>query len=542
MGIKKEIEGLLTENEVLEVSEILKKIVGYYPERVRNKPDYCNFPASKFLTENIHYEAIRHRKNGKIYCELHFECDAEELKEIIENDKRFEKVDSREKFNWYRLKSDTEVSIVDEFRNLCEVVNPIIKKYLDKYIEISANFSKAKQDNRDLYPIHQNFFEMFSGRLSENEHTKILLALLKTETENKSFKVLASFCKEFGIDVDISNVEQKDFVFSKRYDDEDGLNFIDGLVYREREYAIIIENKIYGAGDQPQQIERYIKAVNKKENILLENIWVVYVTDDGTLHGGRPTNDSYDEKNQETNIGDRLVCINYHDDILPWLKEKVMPIIKYSYASVGCVADCYIDYLERMFGEDAVGKILTESVKFEIFNDLGINGETDVVQYNTMLERVKPLSIINKEECKEYRDRLLAYMRELERPVYDEFEKATIQYFKENGNEVVLNNRLSSGYIQIIGAGWNRLVHYEWCPSEKARSFFFGTDDLPLCIHYERKYRKKRKSEKIMIKHKESIAEMMKPVEFKKWLATQYDQVIKEWDDMERIATLEVVN
>lgn len=383
---------------------------------------------------------------------------------------------------------------------------------------------------------------MFSGRLSENEHTKILLALLKTETENKSYKVLASFCKELGIDVDISNVEQKDFVFSKRYDDEDGLNFIDGLIYREGEYAIIIENKICGAGDQPQQIERYIKAVNNKEKIKLENIWVIYVTEDGTLHGGRPTNESYNEENQKTNIGDRLVCINYHDDILPWLKDKVMPIIKYSYASVGCVADCYIDYLERMFGEDAVGKILTESAKSKIFEYLGINKKSDVEQYNAMLERVKPLSIINKEECKEYRDRLLAYMRELERPVYDEFEKATIQYFKDNGKEVVLNNRLSSGYIQIIGAGWNRLVHYEWCPSEKARSFFFGTYNLPLCIHYEREYRKmgERKIETITLD--KSIAEMMKSGEFKEWLETQYKKIIDKWDEMEKIATSKVEN
>jgi len=398
---------------------------------------------------------------------------------------------------------------------------------------------------------------MFSGRLSENEHTKILLAFLKTETENKSFKVLASFCKEFGINVNISNMEQKDFVFNKcyenkrdEYDDSGGLNFIDGLIYRKGEYAIIIENKICGAGDQQQQIERYIKAVEENEKIHLKDIWVVYVTRDGTLHGGRPTDGSYDEKSREENkkpkIGG-LVCINYHDDILPWLKEKVMPIIKYSYASVGCVADCYIDYLERMFGEDAVGKILTESVKSEIFNDLEINDETDVVQYNTMLERVKPLSIINKEECKEYRDRLLAYMRELERPVYDEFEKATIQYFKDNGKEVVLNNRLSSGYIQIIGAGWNRLVHYEWCPSEKARSFFFGKeDDLPLCIHYEREFRnnrKNRKSKKIMIKdHKESIAEMKRSGKLKDWLADQYKQVIGEWDNMEEIATSIVEN
>jgi len=137
MEFKKEIEGLLSEKDVLGIC----KIVGCGPERVRNKPNYCNFPASQFLTENIHYEAIRHPKGDEICCELHFECDAEDLiKNNIENDKRFVKLDWSKKWNWYSLNTDTDGDIVDKFKNLYNVVNPIIEKYLDDYEKKVQNF------------------------------------------------------------------------------------------------------------------------------------------------------------------------------------------------------------------------------------------------------------------------------------------------------------------------------------------------------------------------------------------------------------------
>lgn len=537
MHISNKTKGL-TDQEILEVCDIIG-----CGDTYKSTPNYCYFPASPDLCEDIHYEYL----NGNV--EFHIECEAKMLRGIIEKKGLIPKRGNAK--NGYVLPNNKQDGkVIVRFRELVDVVNPIIEEYLtlihSNYDKRADVYETEKQNKQGLYHNHQNFFEMLSNSrdngsdstISENEHTRILLAILKTGS--KPLPVLTSFVQEFGIDANIDQANRQSIIFNKRYDDDNGSNFIDGLIYQQGKYAIIIENKICGAGDQPRQIERYIKSLKDKENVPLDNIWVIYLTKDGTLHDdGRPTSDSYNENAKDFddfNIGDNLICINYHDDILPWLKEKVLPMIKYSEASMGWGTDCYIDYLEQIFQEDSVSRLLGKSVKKAIFDDLGIEGKTAIEQYNTLLENVKILTETNL--YNEYRETLRNYMREIIDPIYAEFERATIDYFKLKGHKVTMNNKLSSGYIQIIGEGWDRHVHYEWYPKKKWTSFFFGTDDLPLCIHIEGKFKHKGDSMCESIKLEgTSIAERINNGNFETWLREQYDKVINKWDELEKIAT-----
>jgi hypothetical protein len=219
------------------------------------------------------------------------------------------------------------------------------------------------------------------------------------------------------------------------------------------------------------------------------------------------------------------------------LKEKVLPMIKYSEASMGEGTECYIDYLEGLFQEDAVSKILTESIRTMIFNDLGITNKPMADQYCELLEHVKRLSTTNLYD--EYRETLHNYMREIVKPIYAEFERVTVEYFKINGKAVTMNNKLSSGYIQIIGVGWDRHVHYEWWPKKNAPLFFFGNNiNLPLCFHFEGQYKSKCSIQQYDVKLSKSMAQMMSDGEFVKWLNSVYDnaRVIEKWNALESIA------
>ena len=528
----------LTENQLSNICDI----IGCNRDSVTSAMHYCYFPASPYLCDRIHYELF----NGNV--EFHIECEADKLREYISRNNGLRRREPNAK-NSYILSSKVDgASVEKEFAKLKSCVQESLEKYLselkNEYDGKNNVFLSKKEEIQNLFPKHLNFFEMLSnnktdgglGGISENDHTRILLAILKTGST--SLPVLASFNEEFGIDVKIANTKREDIVFNKGYYDSKGSNFIDGLVFKRNEYAIIIENKVCGAGDQPKQIERYIRALNEQENICLDNIWVVYLTKDGTLHDdGRPTEDSYNEES-EYNIGNRLICINYHDDVLPWLKDKVLPMIKYSHASMGEGTECYIDYLEQLFQEDSVSKILTESIRTWVFENLEIAKQPVVNQYRTLLKHVKILSTTNLYD--EYRETLHNYMREIVKPIYAEFERATIEYFKNKGKAVTMNNKLSSGYIQIIGAGWDRHVHFEWWPKKFAPLFFFGNNiNLPLCFHFEGRYKGKCsiKQYDVMLKEK-SMAQMMSNGEFEEWLYSAYDnaKVIENWEILETIA------
>lgn len=363
----------------------------------------------------------------------------------------------------------------------------------------------------------------------------VFLAILKAGGDK--LPVLKSFLQFLDINLNKDNTERKDIVFNKRYDDPNGANFIDGLICRNGEYAIIIENKIEGAGDQPNQIERYIKAIKDNENVSLENIWVIYLTKDGTLHeNGRPTEESYQDKpDKDCYIDNRLICINYHDDILPWLKDYALPMTRFTDASVGGIINSYIDCLEHMFKEDIASKKMAEKMKQAILNDWEIQNAT---QYTILNNAIKELSSTTLYE--EYTEVLRNYLREIENQLYDVFEKETITYFKNKGHDVVMNNKMNHGFIQIRGKDWNPLVHYEWYPITP-ESLFFETNPIQLCIHIEdigikdKKDEFKNRKEKCEIGTK-CLAEQIANKSFETWLAEQYDKVIGTWKELNDIA------
>ena len=218
---------------------------------------------------------------------------------------------------------------------------------LSKVIETQRN--KAKQ---------QKPYNMFTAwNMSENDHTKLLLALLRFQDSNRRFPLLNSFLNSFtkGRDKMIhyqhpSNVCIR---FNPRYDKDDKHSFIDGLVLFTaggKRIAVIIENKIYDAPDQQKQIHRYITHMTNDEKIAIDNVWVFYITGNGNKEIDKISYDISDEE-ESTNIGRRFVTLNYESDVVGWLKDVLKARIYPE--SITCMIRSYVEHLENdLFCED----------------------------------------------------------------------------------------------------------------------------------------------------------------------------------------------
>ena len=129
--------------------------------------------------------------------------------------------------------------------------------------------------------------------------------------------------------------------------------YIDALIWEEKKYAIVLENKINWAIDQDEQIARYVDAAKElcgiKDN---KRIFVVYLTADGRkkvedwslTKKAKEFLEYIDEKHRG-----RFVEINYKGDILPWLKESVIINCRYGEHVLISMLQQYIDYLESRF-------------------------------------------------------------------------------------------------------------------------------------------------------------------------------------------------
>lgn len=187
----------------------------------------------------------------------------------------------------------------------------------------------------ELYELevkNQPFDILNSLGIHENNHSRLLCALLKHQ--NKA--LLKSFIK---------NVLGKDIEFGKDVKITALKYYIDILI-KDKNYAIVIENKICWASDRDGQLLDYIDSV-KKMGIKEDNIYAVYLTADNSQEIG-----------YEVQLADKhFIKKTYLDNIIPWLQEINNEVLK---------LDDYIDYVNNYI------KNRTTEIKFfeKVFNIL----------------------------------------------------------------------------------------------------------------------------------------------------------------------------
>ena len=226
---------------------------------------------------------------------------------------------------------------------------------------------------------------------NENKHTTILAEILRYERMGE-YPFLKSFL-DCVINGDTLPVVENPQIETQR-------EYIDALIYEKGKYAIVVENKIDWATDQPKQIERYINAAKEICRIdapeHTQNLWVIYLTDDGQK---KVSPDSLTDKaKQLLGVADvlsypnhknksRYIESNYRDDILPWIKEYVLPECRYSENELIAMLQQYIGYLEKRFNVD---KTRSDSLSDCFFSKLlGKEGGDIKRQYDFLKELLR---------------------------------------------------------------------------------------------------------------------------------------------------------
>lgn len=230
------------------------------------------------------------------------------------------------------------------------------------------------------YESKNNRFLLFDlANANENANTKVLKHLL----QYNNHQYLPSFLERVGLPA-ISDFSTINVTDQKKAIGPKDTGFID--LYIEYDgLSVIIENKIYGAGDTEEQLARYIATVNGVKNVEFDTWYnnptvtkethVVYLTADGTKE---PTDDSLPQ-----NIKNLInyYAINYIDNILPWLEEDVLPNLPYGADGIMIAGVLqYIAFLKQSLSDES-SQVVDSFVK-------NLQGTADAVKHETLLKAI----------------------------------------------------------------------------------------------------------------------------------------------------------
>ncbi len=205
------------------------------------------------------------------------------------------------------------------------------EKIVDEIFELTKELAKLKADFKDKLPFHLNVIDEL--RASENAHSRIFMKVLEYK-DGDSYPFLKSFLANVGIKAEITNPNIS--VEKSR---------IDGLIL-DKDYTVIIENKINYAPDQNEQIQRYVKVVTKeKYSYDLNKVHVIYLT-----RWGMKKVEEYSLPNAlREALGGRFYECSFRHNILAWLEDEVLPYCRLSETVLISAVQQYIDHLKGMF-------------------------------------------------------------------------------------------------------------------------------------------------------------------------------------------------
>lgn len=224
----------------------------------------------------------------------------------------------------------------DAFKLLYSINEEILHQY-SELLKIGNILCRTYESEKLKLPYHLNIIDEL--HINENGHSRILMRLFCYRNEKGEYEFLKSF-----IDYIQSNTHSDEFkrikIDNPTITQEE--QRID-LWVRDKSYAIIFENKVYNASDQDAQLHRYIEKT-KGKGYNTNNIFVIYLPQ----YYHEPDEQSWGEYKRD--FESRFVIIPFQDGIIKWLKEYVLPNIRYKDQYLFSAVTQYIDYLEGLFG------------------------------------------------------------------------------------------------------------------------------------------------------------------------------------------------
>ena len=222
----------------------------------------------------------------------------------------------------------------------------IMQFILDIFAEFKENYDKNNKKEFLLFDL---------ANAKENDHTRVLKHLFSYKDDLNCHIFLNMFLKRYNLPLPLINSEFKITDQEKAIGLKDkSKGFIDLFIeykdINDNPIKIIIENKVCNASDTDKQLARYIATISGIQetdfdkwydswdpngvsqnttmaiNTRISNdLYVIYLTKDGSKE---PDKKSLPDSLREE-IGEHYYPLNYIENILPWLKEDVLPHCPY---------------------------------------------------------------------------------------------------------------------------------------------------------------------------------------------------------------------
>ena len=195
------------------------------------------------------------------------------------------------------------------------------------------------------------------GKLKEIAHSLILANMLHHPLFQKSFI-------SYFLGIEHLGTMHVDTEFG------DSHSHVDILLH-DRSHCIIIENKVNGAVEQPQQVYRYVHDIAEQElKIGRQHIYVLYLN---PTHYNYPSTQSItDDKGQDNlmdALGERFAIRTFSRDIIGWLQQLETvgdPIIESGIRQ-------YQDYLENYFHVSKIYQTMNKEIDDHILKEYAIS-------------------------------------------------------------------------------------------------------------------------------------------------------------------------
>ena len=138
----------------------------------------------------------------------------------------------------------------------------------------------------------------------------------------------------------------------------------DILIYEKDKYAIVLENKIWDAVDQPHQLANYIDAMlSSRYGFVKEQIYIAYLP---KTDNHEPDSNSWKSQKEgcsyKDEFQDRYRLLDFADKILPWLESsKAVQGINEEFFVHSRVL--FIDFLKRKLDLDSIYKMEKKEIE-----------------------------------------------------------------------------------------------------------------------------------------------------------------------------------
>ena len=299
-------------------------------------------------------------------------------------------------------------------------------------LEIFDRIQKAKDKVKGK--TEYRFNALLNTEPDEPKVSKILAGFFLQET-NGDYRILKDFVKTFWDSRLASKIKNPSIITEETVKDD---KRIDILVYEKEKYAIVMENKIWDASDQPNQLANYIEAMmGGSYNFSQEQIYVAYLPST-TEH--KPTSNSWTKNGEgdsyQEEFKERFKLIDFKDKILPWLESSKEVLANNDNPYFENSRFLFIDFLRRKLDIDNIDNMAQKEIEKQLreyfsANDNAIAEADKLVQLIDKLpkidinEVVKYLAKIRKEKTKLAMQEWLTYLqRDYPNNYFDDSTKA----------------------------------------------------------------------------------------------------------------------